>query len=184
MTGGPTGGDRYDRGLAILRQVAGSDQPAVLDVLTAAAPALGRYLVEFVYGEVYAGPALTLRRRELAAVAALAALGNAEPQLRFHLQGALNTGCTQAEVDEVIAGAGDTLDPIDREIAAVAALTAAGTPTRAELCRHVHRLLDAGGTPAEVVETILLMVAFAGFPAALNGVAAAAQVFAERSLPG
>jgi 4-carboxymuconolactone decarboxylase len=48
----------------------------------------------------------------------------------------------------------------------------------------MHGLLDAGGSPIDVVETILLMAVFAGFPAALNGMAAAAQVFAERSGDG
>jgi alkylhydroperoxidase/carboxymuconolactone decarboxylase family protein YurZ len=174
--------DRYDRGLAKLQMVAGTDRPAVLDTLAALAPDLARYLIEFVYGDVYAGQALTLRRRELAAVAALSALGNAEPQLRFHIRGALNAGCTQPEVDEALARAGDTLEPRDREIAEVAALTAAGTPARPELQAHIERLLDAGGPPAEVIETILLMAVFAGFPAALNGIAAAADVFADRGL--
>jgi 4-carboxymuconolactone decarboxylase len=60
----------------------------------------------------------------------------------------------------------------------VARLTALGTTRRSDLILHIHGLLDAGGSPSDVVETILLMAVFAGFPAALNGMAAAAQVFA------
>jgi 4-carboxymuconolactone decarboxylase len=63
-------------------------------------------------------------------------------------------------------------------------LTALGTPSRLELLVHIRALLDAGGSPTEVIETILLMAVFAGFPAALNGIGAASQVFAERGLSG
>jgi len=172
--------DRYERGLAILREVAAED-PQVLQDLAGVAPDLGRYLVEFAYGDVYARPGLSLRRRELAAVAALAALGNAATQLRFHAQGARNAGAMEPEVNEARSGdPSGVLAAQDREIVAVARLTVLGTPRRRELLLHIHALLDAGGSPNDVVETILLMVVFAGFPAALNGMAAAAEVFAER----
>jgi 4-carboxymuconolactone decarboxylase len=176
---------RYERGLAILREVAAAEDPQVLADLAGVAPDLGRYLVEFAYGDVYARPGLSLRRRELAAVAALGALGNAAPQLRFHAQGARNAGAMEPEINEARSGhPAGVLAAQDREIVAVARLTALGTSRRQELLVHIHALLDAGGSPNDVVETILLMVVFAGFPAALNGMAAAAQVFAERGLGG
>jgi alkylhydroperoxidase/carboxymuconolactone decarboxylase family protein YurZ len=147
------------------------------------APDLGRYLVEFAYGDLYARPGLSLRRRELAAVAALAALGNATPQLRFHAQGARNAGAMEPEINEARSGqTTGALAAQDREIVAVARLTALGTPARHELVMAIRDLLAAGGSRTEVVETVLLMVVFAGFPAALNGMAAAAEVFAERGL--
>jgi 4-carboxymuconolactone decarboxylase len=171
---------RYERGLAILQDVAASMDPQVLGDLARVAPDLGRYLVEFAYGDVYARPGFSLRRRELAAVAALAALGNATPQLRFHAQGARNTGAMEAEIEEARSGtASGALGPQDREIVAVARLTALGTPVRHQLVVHIRDLLAAGGSRSDVVETILLMTVFAGFPAALNGMAAAADVFAE-----
>ena len=177
--------DRYERGLAILREVAAAEDPQVLQDLAGVAPDLGRYLVEFAYGDVYARPGLSLRRRELAAVAALAALGNATTQLRFHAQGARNAGAMEPEIIEDRSGhPAGVLTAQDREIVAVARLTALGTPRRQELLLHIPALLDAGGSPDDVVETIMLMVVFAGFPAALNGMAAAAQVFAERGLGG
>src|SRR5207244_10962639 len=73
----PVVDDRYERGLAILQEVGGAAAPQVLRDLAGVAPDLGRYLVEFAYGDVYVRPGMTLRRRELAAVAALGALGNA-----------------------------------------------------------------------------------------------------------
>jgi 4-carboxymuconolactone decarboxylase len=175
--------DRYERGLAILREVAAAGDPEVLRDLAGVAPDLGRYLVEFAYGDVYARPGLSLRRRELAAVAALAALGNATPQLRFHAQGARNAGAMEPEINEARSGhPSGVLEAQDREIVAVARLTALGTPARNELVVAIRDLLAAGGSRTEVVETILLMAVFAGFPAALNGMATAAEVFAERGL--
>jgi alkylhydroperoxidase/carboxymuconolactone decarboxylase family protein YurZ len=177
--------DRYERGLAILQEVAATEDPQVLADLARVAPDLGRYLVEFAYGDVYARPGLSLRRRELAAVAALAALGNATPQLRFHAQGARNAGAMEPEINEARSGqTTGALTAQDREIVAVARLTALGTPRHQELLLRINALLDAGGSPADVVETILLMVVFAGFPAALNGMAAAREVFAARSYGG
>jgi len=178
----PDKSDRYERGLAILREVAAAEDPQVLNDLACVAPDLGRYLVEFAYGDVYARPGMSLRRRELAAVAALGTLGNAAPQLRFHAQGARNAGAMEPEINEARSGqTSGALTAQDREIVAVARLTVLGTPRRPELLLHIHGLLDASGSPTDVVETILLMAVFAGFPAALNGMAAAAQVFAERS---
>lgn len=176
---------RYERGLAILQEVAGSARPQVLEDLAGIAPDLGRHLVEFAYGDIYSRPGLTLRLQELAAVAALGALGNARPQLLFHAQGARNTGASEPEIQEATTGTGQgALAPKDREIVAVARSTALGTPARLDLLVHIRALLDAGGSPTEVVETILLIAVFAGFPATLNGMGAAAQIFAERGLSG
>jgi 4-carboxymuconolactone decarboxylase len=66
-----------------------------------------------------------------------------------------------------------------REIATIAALTALGTAP-AQLRVHIHAALNVGCSPTEVTETILQMAVYAGFPAALNGLAAAKEVFAAR----
>jgi 4-carboxymuconolactone decarboxylase len=47
---------------------------------------------------------------------------------------------------------------------------------------HVNGALNVGCTPAEIVEVIIQMVLYAGFPAALNAAFTAKQVFAERGL--
>jgi 4-carboxymuconolactone decarboxylase len=121
--------DRYERGLAKLREIDGEAGQRVLDSLADIAPDFARYLIEFPFGDIYSRPALDLRSREIAVIAALTALGNATPQLKVHIQGALNVG-------------------VSRE---------------------------------EIVETIMQMAVYAGFPAALNALAAAREVFQQRA---
>ncbi|MBN9339050.1 MAG: 4-carboxymuconolactone decarboxylase [Comamonadaceae bacterium SCN 68-20] len=117
--------NRYERGLAKLREIDGEAGENVLRSLEDIAPDFARYLIEFPFGDVYSRPGLDLKSREIAVVAALTALGNAAPQLKVHVQGALNVGVTRTEI----------------------------------------------------VETIMQMAVYAGFPAALNGLAAAKEVF-------
>jgi 4-carboxymuconolactone decarboxylase len=62
---------------------------------------LGRSIIEFVYGDLYLRPALSLRDRELAAVATLVALGRSS-QLPQHLRAALKAGVTPDELREVV----------------------------------------------------------------------------------
>lgn len=121
--------DRHERGLARLREIDGEAGEQVVAGLADIAPDFARYLIEFPFGDIYSRPGLDLRSREIAVVAALTALGNAAPQLKVHIQGALNVG-------------------VSRE---------------------------------EVVETIMQMAVYAGFPAALNGLAAAKEVFAREA---
>ncbi len=45
---------------------------------------------------------------------------------------------------------------------------------------HIHGVLNVGCTKEEVVEIMMQMVVYAGFPAALNGLFAAKEVFSER----
>jgi len=120
--------ERYTRGSQRLAEIDGEGGQHVIEALKDVAPDLARYVIEFGFGDVYSRPGLDLRTRELATVAGLVALGHAQPQLKVHVNGALNVGCT----------------------------------------------------PAEIVEVIIQMALYAGFPAAVNGAFTAKQVFAER----
>ena len=120
---------RYERGLAKLQEIDGEAGERVLASLDGIAPDFARYLIEFPFGDIYSRPGLDLKSREIAVVAALTALGNSAPQLKVHIQGAINVGVTRAEV----------------------------------------------------VETIMQMAVYAGFPAALNGLMVAKEVFAQAS---
>ena|ERR1035437_10163140 len=71
------------------------------------------------------------------------------------------------------------LDLKSREMATVAALTALGT-AGPQLRAHIHAALNVGCTKQEIVEVIMQMALYAGFPAALNGIQAAREVFSER----
>ena len=121
--------NRYERGLAKLQEIDGEAGERVLASLDGIAPDFARYLIEFPFGDIYSRPGLDLKSREIAVVAALTALGNSAPQLKVHIQGAINVGVTRADV----------------------------------------------------VETIMQMAVYAGFPAALNGLMVAKEVFAQAS---
>ena len=70
----------------------------------------------------------------------------------------------------------------EREIATIAALTALGNAAP-QLKVHIEAGLNVGLSREEIVETIMQMAVYAGFPAALNGLFAAKEVFAGRG-PG
>ena len=93
------------------------------------APDFATYVFEFPFGDIYSRPGLPLREREIATIAALAAMGNARPQLEVHIEAGLNVGLSRDEI----------------------------------------------------VEILMQMAVYAGFPAALNGLFAAKEVFARRS---
>lgn len=63
-----------------------------------------------------------------------------------------------------------------RQIATIAALTAMGT-AKPQLAFHIKAGLKVGLTKEEIIETIILMCVYAGFPAALNGISIAKEVF-------
>ena len=69
------------------------------------------------------------------------------------------------------------LDLRSREIAVVAALTALGNAAP-QLKVHLRAALNVGVTREETVEVLMQMAVYAGFPAALNGLTAAREVFA------
>ncbi len=64
----------------------------------------------------------------------------------------------------------------EREIAVVAALCAMGNAAP-QLRVHIHAALHVGCTPREILEVVMQMSVYAGFPAALNGLAALKEVF-------
>jgi 4-carboxymuconolactone decarboxylase len=123
------GVDRYERGLEALRGIDGEAGENVVNALADIAPDFARYLIEFPFGDIYLRPGLDLRSREIATIAALAALGNAAPQLKVHIAAGLNVGLSRVEITEIL----------------------------------------------------MQMAVYAGFPAALNGLFAAKEVFAGRA---
>lgn len=117
--------DRFQRGLAQLKAIDGDAGEQVVESLKEIAPDLARYVIEFPFGDIYNRPGLDLKSREIATIAALTAMGNAEPQLKVHIQAALNVGRSREEI----------------------------------------------------VEVVIQMAVYAGFPAALNGISVVKEVF-------
>ncbi|MEM9574433.1 MAG: carboxymuconolactone decarboxylase family protein [Pseudomonadota bacterium] len=64
----------------------------------------------------------------------------------------------------------------ERQIATIAALTALGN-AKPQLKVHIQAGLNVGLTRTEIVEVLMQMSVYAGFPAALNGIFAAKEVF-------
>ncbi len=99
MTSGNPG-ERYERGMKALQALDAPAAQAVMDSLKDIAPDMARFIIEFAYGDVYGRAALDPKSRQVATISALAALGNAQPQLKFHIGAALNVGLTANEIVE------------------------------------------------------------------------------------
>ena len=69
-----------------------------------------------------------------------------------------------------------TLDLKSREIATIAALTALGN-ARDQLKVHIHAALNVGCSREEIIEVVMQMAVYAGFPAAINGMSVVREVF-------
>ena len=118
---------RLERGQRALEAIDGETGQKVIDLLADVAPDFATYLFEFSFGDIYSRPGISLRDREIATIAVLAAMGTAQSQLKVHIEAGLNVGLTQEEITEIL----------------------------------------------------MQMAVYAGFPAALNGLFAAKEVYAS-----
>jgi 4-carboxymuconolactone decarboxylase len=71
------------------------------------------------------------------------------------------------------------LDPKSRQLATLGALIALGF-ARPQLKSHIHGALNLGWTKKQILEVIIQMTVYAGFPAALNALSVANEVFQDR----
>lgn len=71
------------------------------------------------------------------------------------------------------------LDVRSRQLATLSALVAMGN-ARPQLKAHLHGTLNVGWTARQIVEVIMQLAIYAGFPAALNALVVAREVFRER----
>lgn len=121
--------DRYNKGIKHLETMNPHSFRNLEKALENVAPDMARYVAEFAYGDIYSRPGLDLKTRELATIASITTLGGAKTELKSHIHGALNAGCT----------------------------------------------------PREIIEVIIQMAVYAGFPKAINGLYSADEVFQERN---
>jgi len=75
------------------------------------------------------------------------------------------------------------LDLKTRQLCTVAALTALGGQTGPQLKVNIAHALAAGASRREIVEAVWQMAVYGGLPAAINGLNAAREVFAEAAQP-
>jgi len=119
--------NRYTRGQDMLSSIHGHIGEGVMEILKDIAPDFARLIIEFPYGDIYSRGILSPKERQIATIASLTTLGNAPTELKAHIQGGLNVGCTRQEI----------------------------------------------------IELIMQMAVYAGFPAALNAILVAKEVFEE-----
>lgn len=120
--------DRFERGSKKINELVENADQGVIKGLGKTAPDLANYVLEFIFGDLYSRPGLDLKTKQMLTVTILATLGNAKPQLAYHINAGLNIGITRQEIVDILT--------------------------------HIS--------------------GYAGFPAALNGMATAKEVFAER----
>jgi 4-carboxymuconolactone decarboxylase len=73
----------------------------IVDDLESIAPDIGRYIVDFGYGEIYSRPGLTNQQRSLVTIASLVTQGT-ERELELHVNAGLNAGLTSTEIVESV----------------------------------------------------------------------------------
>jgi 4-carboxymuconolactone decarboxylase len=123
---------RFERGVENINKLVKDGDKRVLKGVGDVAPDLAQYVLEFIFGDLYNRDGLDLKTKQIVTITALAVLGNARPQLEYHIKCGLNLGLTRQEIIDVIT--------------------------------HIS--------------------GYAGFPAALNGITAAKEVFASIDQPG
>jgi 4-carboxymuconolactone decarboxylase len=94
--------ERFRRGWQRLMEVDAEGGGRVIERLQDVAPDLGRYVVEFAYGDIYSRPVLDLPQRQLVTISALTTLGGAEPQLEVHVNAGLNVGLSASQIVEAM----------------------------------------------------------------------------------
>lgn len=80
---------RYETGSEQLKMIDGAVGENVIRSLESIAPDLGRYIIEFAFGDIYPRKGLTLQEKEM--ITSLLTLGGCEPKLEVHINGALET---------------------------------------------------------------------------------------------
>ena len=94
--------ERFIKGWEKLKEIDGQAGENVIESLKDISPDLGKYTIEYPFGDIYSREILDNKTKEIAVVAALTAMGNAKPQLKVHINAALNVGVTPEEISEIM----------------------------------------------------------------------------------
>jgi 4-carboxymuconolactone decarboxylase len=124
--------ERLERGIKKINELVEGGDKGVMKGLGEVAPDLANYVLEFIFGDLYSRKGLDIKIKQMITITSLAVLGNAKPQLAYHINCGLNLGLTREEIIDIL----------------------------------IH------------------ISGYAGFPVALNGIATAKEVFKERDEKG
>ena len=91
---------RFTQGMEQLKAIDGKGGENVIKSLEDIAPDLGKFIVEFAFGDIYTRGGLTKGEREMITLSSLLTAGGCEPQLKVHIGGALNVGISPEKVIE------------------------------------------------------------------------------------
>ncbi len=94
--------ERFIKGWEKLKEIDGKAGVSVIESLKDVSPDLGKYTIEYPFGDIYSREILDNRSKEIAVVAALTAMGNTKPQLKVHINAALNVGVSPEEISEIM----------------------------------------------------------------------------------
>ena len=92
----------YRKGMEEMRKHLGPQADRYVENIREISPEFAKVNVEFPFGELYTRDILDDKTRELCTVAALTVQGFSKPELKIHVQAALNCGASRVEIVEVI----------------------------------------------------------------------------------
>ena len=91
---------RFTQGMEQLKTIDGKGGENVIKSLEDIAPDLGKFIIEFAFGDIYTRERLTTEEREMITLSSLLTAEGCEPQLEVHINGALNVGISPEKVIE------------------------------------------------------------------------------------
>lgn len=83
-----------------LQKIDGVAGKKVMESLADIAPDLGRFIIEFAFGDIYSREGLSLQEREIITITSLLTQGGCEAQLDVHINGSLNVGISPEKIIE------------------------------------------------------------------------------------
>lgn len=91
---------KFMQGMEQLKAIDGKGGENVIRSLEDIAPDLGKFIIEFAFGDIYTRQGLTTAERELITLSSLLTAGGCEPQLEVHINSALNVEITPERIIE------------------------------------------------------------------------------------
>ena len=91
---------RFELGSETLKEIDGIGGENVIQSLQDIAPDVGKYIIEFAFGDVYTRSELSMQEREMITITSLLTTGDCEPQLEVHINRSLNVGLSPEKIIE------------------------------------------------------------------------------------